>query len=78
MELGTPHGCAICGTMDDLVYDHCHATGDWRGVLCRPHNAAIGQLGDTVSGVQRAIKYLTNPPSYVTVHGKSTSEEDNI
>lgn len=29
-----------------------------RGLLCHKDNAAIGQLGDTRSGVMRAIAYL--------------------
>jgi hypothetical protein len=52
-------GCEICGITTDLVYDHCHDTMEFRGVLCRKHNAAIGQLGDTAEGVQAALNYLT-------------------
>jgi hypothetical protein len=38
--------------------DHCHETKKVRGLLCSPCNRAIGQLGDTVQGVQRALTYL--------------------
>ena len=38
--------------------DHCHKTGLIRGVLCWACNAAIGQLGDDVESVQKALDYL--------------------
>lgn len=51
--------CAICGANNsELVPDHCHTTNIFRGLLCRVCNAAIGQLGDTASGVLRAYEYL--------------------
>jgi hypothetical protein len=50
--------CEICGGEDHLCVDHCHETGKIRGVLCRRCNLVIGQLGDTVEHVRRAVKYL--------------------
>jgi hypothetical protein len=50
--------CGICGTKENLCYDHCHDTMDFRGVLCRSCNRAIGALGDTAEGVQKALNYL--------------------
>ena len=38
--------------------DHCHATGEIRGVLCWDCNVGIGKLNDDVSGLQNAINYL--------------------
>lgn len=52
--------CQICSKTDDLVYDHCHATMKFRGVLCRGCNRSIGQLGDTLESLQRAVNYLSN------------------
>jgi hypothetical protein len=32
---------------------------EFRGVLCRTCNKAVGQLGDNVEGLQKALDYLT-------------------
>ena len=50
--------CEICGSEDDLVYDHDHATMKPRGCLCRNCNRAIGQLGDSLEAIQKAVRYL--------------------
>jgi len=50
--------CEICEEEKDLFPDHCHETKQHRGWLCRGCNTAIGQLGDTIEGVKKAIKYL--------------------
>ena len=31
---------------NDLTYDHNHATGQFRGFLCRICNRVLGQMGD--------------------------------
>ncbi len=56
--------CAICGTKNPqgrhniFVVDHDHTTGDVRGLLCHNCNTGLGKLGDTISGLERAIRYL--------------------
>lgn len=63
--------CACCGKKEEglhnrgketvelsLAVDHCHKTGKIRGLLCSKCNKAIGLLGDTLEGVQKAVKYL--------------------
>jgi predicted nucleic acid-binding Zn-ribbon protein len=55
---GQGRRCGICSTPDDLVIDHCHDTGQLRGVLCRACNRALGLLGDTPEAIVRAIAYL--------------------
>lgn len=52
--------CAICRrwARQRLVVDHDHGTGSIRGLLCTPCNAGIGMLGDSVSGIMRAVDYL--------------------
>lgn len=54
--------CAICGDTPSyrLCVDHRHDTMKVRGLLCRPCNKAIGQLGDTPEGVKKAYDYLKN------------------
>lgn len=57
--LGTP--CDNCGKNDQkLIFDHCHETNKFRGWLCYQCNTAIGNLGDNIDGLQRAINYLNN------------------
>ena len=53
---GTP--CACCGRIDRLFIDHDHASGLYRGHICRSCNTGIGLIGDSVAGVQRALTYL--------------------
>lgn len=50
--------CGICGKEEDLVIDHCHETGEVRGILCRQHNRAIGLLGDCPILLANAQKWV--------------------
>jgi hypothetical protein len=55
-----PRDCECCGRrMLRPCFDHCHATGAFRGWLCMNCNAAIGALGDTAEAVFKAWLYLT-------------------
>jgi hypothetical protein len=61
------HACGCCGRTDPgrsnsthFMVDHDHKTGQVRGLLCYPCNSAIGKLGDSIEGLQRALNYLTN------------------
>jgi hypothetical protein len=42
--------------------DHDHNTGIVRGVLCSSCNTGLGQLGDSIDGIKRALYYLKNTP----------------
>nr|WP_255450009.1 endonuclease VII domain-containing protein [Skermania sp. ID1734] len=57
--------CAICrranGTTRRLSVDHCHRTGQVRGLLCRPCNSALAQW--VRENRPAAILYVTNPPA---------------
>lgn len=57
-----PHSCECCGrpraTHRRLDLDHEHASNRFRGWLCNTCNRGIGLLGDTISGVKRALRYL--------------------
>ena len=51
--------CEVCGRTENLVFDHDHTTGDFRGVLCSQCNLAIGQLGDDIPVIiERLKKYI--------------------
>ena len=51
--------CEVCGKDHDLVYDHCHDSMEFRGVLCRGCNRSIGQLGDNLESILKVVAYLT-------------------
>ncbi len=50
--------CQCCGRTKELCYDHDHETMKFRGVLCRACNRSIGQLGDNIEGLEKALAYL--------------------
>jgi hypothetical protein len=60
--------CAICkgpetvllksGMLKHLAVDHCHKTGQVRGLLCHHCNVAIGSLKDSVELLKVTIMYL--------------------
>lgn len=60
--------CEICGvglTMRTKHIDHCHATGAFRGVLCRDCNPALGMFKDRPDLLRKAAEYLE------AIHGKA-------
>lgn len=50
--------CLVCGTdrpsRGKWCIDHCHATGEVRGIVCSPCNLIVGQLGDTAAEIETA------------------------
>ena len=60
-------GCAICAKPIENIrrrmnIDHDHETNKVRGILCTGCNTGIGQLGDNIEGLKRALYYLENTP----------------
>jgi hypothetical protein len=59
--------CALCripgrvGRHGKLAVDHCHNTGRVRGLLCAACNVSLGNLGDDVAGLMRALAYVAGP-----------------
>lgn len=53
--------CAICDLYRPLVIDHCHTTGEVRGLLCGQCNTALGMVGDSLDTIERYVDYLKNP-----------------
>lgn len=63
--LDEQHGvCAICGGPQvggknrRLCVDHCHKTGEVRGLLCTKCNAGLGMYDDNVDTLAKALAYL--------------------
>ena len=56
--------CAICKVKGQesvtrlLCVDHCHKTGEVRGLLCTKCNSGIGYLGDNLERLISAVSYL--------------------
>jgi hypothetical protein len=52
--------CQCCGKKTKLHCDHSHNKSKrFRGWLCSKCNVGIGNLGDTIVGLKRALKYLS-------------------
>jgi hypothetical protein len=54
--------CELCHRIGQVVLDHDHTTGEFRGWLCLTCNCGLGKLGDTIQGLRRAITYLERSP----------------
>jgi len=52
--------CAVCNEKSErrLCVDHCHATGEVRGLLCSNCNTAIGLLDDDPDRMRAAALYV--------------------
>lgn len=56
--------CKICGKVHNnklqfhFHIDHCHDTGNVRGLLCNKCNQGIGLLNDDPIVLERALYYL--------------------
>lgn len=65
--------CAICGkdilhisslknVKESAAVDHCHKTGEVRGLLCKNCNTGLGMFCDSVENLKNAIIYLQKQP----------------
>lgn len=57
--------CAICRRLQcnkrkNLDVDHCHRTGELRGLLCSNCNTGLGLMKDSVPLLQSAVVYLNS------------------
>jgi hypothetical protein len=55
--------CAICNSqisLSDSAIDHNHKTGEFRGVLCKQCNRALGMFKDSPKILKNALEYLND------------------
>jgi len=50
--------CQICGSVQRLSIDHCHASKHIRGILCSKCNTGLGLFRDNPDFLLGAINYL--------------------
>jgi len=59
--------CLLCGLTYEgclerynksLVVDHCHQTGNVRGLLCPNCNSGLGVFEDNIDALRRAVEYV--------------------
>lgn len=74
--------CDLCkelGELSDLVIDHCHTTGKFRGWLCGSCNTGLGYFGDSSHKLSLGIAYLyKQQESLVVEDTKDTNPKDLI
>jgi hypothetical protein len=62
MLINQNNTCAICDVkhtdIKKLHVDHCHKTGEVRGLLCNNCNNGMGKLGDSIERLELVINYL--------------------
>jgi hypothetical protein len=51
--------CACCGETSKLFVDHCHHSGEIRGLICRGCNLAAGLLKNFPSRAIKLARYLS-------------------
>lgn len=58
--------CLICKGNQSrhrpLVVDHCHKTGQIRGLLCDPCNIGLANFRDNAESLKNAVAYLSTAP----------------
>lgn len=50
--------CELCGAFGMTVFDHCHATGVFRGWICDRCNKVLGLVRDSGILLQKMRRYL--------------------
>jgi hypothetical protein len=64
MLLSQDNKCMICKNEHAfdrygvLAVDHCHSSGEIRGLLCFKCNTVLGSVNDDINILQQAINYL--------------------
>jgi len=43
---------------NNLLVDHCHVTGKYRGLLCNRCNTSLGFVNDDIELLEKMVNYL--------------------
>lgn len=74
------HVCAACKNNPAegrrLEVDHCHRSGDLRGLLCRACNSIAGHADDDLARLAAVMSYLVAPPGVVRASGSPLAESE--
>lgn len=60
------HRCAICDKKKRLVVDHCHISGNVRGLLCHSCNTHLGVVENSLKMEKIRTYLMTNMSSTLT------------
>jgi hypothetical protein len=53
-----PDACQICGSEKRICFDHCHASGEFRGWICTKCNTILGWAKDDPALLRKLAGYL--------------------
>ena len=53
-----PEACEICNDSTEICWDHCHASGSFRGWICRRCNSTLGFVKDNSELLRKLADYL--------------------
>ena len=54
--------CDICMSSEKKLYvDHCHKSGEVRGLICQKCNSGIAWFNDSAEFLMRAASYVSRP-----------------
>lgn len=53
-----PNKCEVCGCDGRISFDHCHASGTFRGWICEGCNLIIGLAKDNPELLRKLAEYL--------------------
>jgi hypothetical protein len=67
--------CAICRQHAERLHvDHCHDTGQIRGLLCQNCNTALGKFHDNIEHLANAISYLAQHAGSIWNAGQKSDQ----
>lgn len=80
MILNCNNSCEICGLTFDFgkrystpFIDHCHKTGEIRGLLCSKCNSGIGFLKDSEVLISNALNYILKYSTCISIGREALS-----
>lgn len=79
-EAGRPRAlvCELCDEEAKTVFDHCHATGVFRGWLCDRCNRTLGQVKDSPELLRKLANYLEKNRGEVNDEGPQGAPEVSV